>query len=149
MATQVILRSSQAGAEFTYYVGTEKAPRKVTFKPEGFTEAEVQAKKPDGTLLFKKERRPNENGDFVEKEIPVMIKTQVPSGEWRATVPTLVSYVDEFKRPQIQYDNLAQHLLDSYDYLELVEEVVVPEVQKAAVIQPVRKQKGKKHEKAA
>lgn len=86
------------------------------------------------------------------------VKVDLPNGvpfklEWKgpdfvADVPTKIEYIDYVEHTKKVYvfsENFAQHLLDSYDYLETVE-IIKPEVVEAPVVTKSVKSKGKKNE---
>ena len=138
----VILKSSEPGAAFSYDVGKEK--RWVKFSPSGgFTAKKVQMKNPDGTPVFEKVAVKTADGGMTVMELVKEMNIQEPVGDWIAECPTEVTYVDDFKRTQVVFSNLAKHLLDSHPFLEAVEIKETPEIETAPITIGPRKKKEK------
>lgn len=111
------------------------------------------AKKPDLYVL---------SGDTVKIKSTVGafdLRLQLPNGrhialEWKkddfvVEVPTKIEYIEVIggsRNKHLFHENFAQHLLDSYDFLEVVE--IIPEkiAEKPVVVKPVKKERKEKHE---
>jgi hypothetical protein len=78
------------------------------------------------------------------KKYSAEFKKDAASGEWLCEVPTVITYRDDFNNERIAHANFAQHLLDSYDYIHLVEEKPEPVVVQPLVVEKKKRGRPKK-----